>query len=50
MQIVIHLTEADQKVMQDYLDVLAEKCETERFIIWNHPTHTIESQPDLEEI
>ena len=43
------LTPADCQVMQDYLDKLAETCETERFIIWNHPVYDVQSQPTIEE-
>ena len=49
MQIVNNPNEADQKVMQDYLDVLAEKCETKRYLIWDHPEYKIQSQPIIEE-
>ena len=40
LNVVNHLTESDYKVMQDYLDALAEKCETERYVIWDHPEYS----------
>lgn len=36
----VKLDPADLQVMQDHLDALAEQCETERFLIWDHPEYS----------
>lgn len=44
----IKLDDSDRRVMQDYMDMLAEKCETTRVLIWDHPVTEINSQEPQE--